>query len=167
MARTLWPTAAKLVALLDHLKDENGLFHIPDTVSSDALLSLALEIGGDDLQFFEASDMLVWEVARHEGYIIPDYPLDSNSEARKFFAEHKVDDVPSWYMARGVRKEQTEHFWRYSAFMARNRLFWRRVILFPRSDMESPNKLANSVSAALSFCLTSTTGADDSTLFSI
>ena len=78
MARMMRPMARKLVDLLGTYATSDGSYRLPPEVTPDRLLALALEIGGDDLMFFDAAEMLVWQVARHEGYVIPDYPLAGN-----------------------------------------------------------------------------------------
>lgn len=170
MGRCLYPTAAKLTHLIKKLQTEcasTPAQDAPQLPSASRILSLGCEIGAEDLQYFENADMLIWEVARHEGFIIPDYPLASSGEARKFLAEYQVEDVNSWYQQRGVSAGVIDRFWQYSAFMARNRRFWRKVIVFPRSDCENARAIMANVQAALEFCLTSVEGDSDSTLFSI
>lgn len=167
MARMMRPMARKLVDLLGTYATSDGSYRLPPEVTPERLLALALEIGGDDLMFFDAAEMLVWQVARHEGYVIPDYPLAGNGEAKKFLAEYGVDDVPSWYERRGVPRAKSSQFWLYSAFMARDVVFWRRVDVFPASHLDSANLLAADVRAELLFCLSSATGDDDTRLFSV
>lgn len=167
MARMMRPMGTKLVSLLDGTRRQDGTYALPREVAPVALLGLAGEIGREDLTFFDSAEMLVWDVARHEGYVIPEYPLDSNSEARKFFAEYGVADVPSWYEDRGVPRAKSSSFWLYSAFMARNREFWRKVVVFPKAHLTDANLLAGDVSQAIGFCLSSLTGDDDTRLFSI
>lgn len=170
MGRCLYPTAAKLTHVISKLQNQSVSAAVPSTAtlpSPSRILSLGCEIGAEDLQYFENADLLIWEVARHEGFIIPDYPLASSGEARKFLAEYQVEDVNSWYHMRGVPTQVLEHFWQYSAFMARNRRFWRKVIVFPRSDCENSRAIMKNVQQALEFCLTTTDGGTDATLFSI
>ena len=128
---------------------------------------LAQEICRDDLDYFESAEMLVWEVARHEGFVIPDYPLASNSEVKAFLKEYNARDVADWYQKRGVLRSSYDQFWKSSALMARNRTFWRKVIVFPKSDMDDANLLARDLCVAVTFCMGKEDGERDSRLFSI
>lgn len=167
MARMMRPVADKLIGLLDGRVTGSNQAALPRGVTAGDLLRLALEVGRDDLMFFESAEMLIWQVARHEGYVIPDYPLAGNGEARKFLAEYGVEDLPSWYELRGVPRAKSARFWSYSAFMARDTRFWRKVIVFPKSDLSDASRLAPVVRDALEFCLSDATGDDDTCLFSI
>lgn len=147
--------------------DDSGKLDLPQQVKPEALLKLAQEICRDDLDYFESAEMLVWEVARHEGFVIPDYPLASNSEVKAFLKEYNARDVADWYQKRGVLRSSYDQFWRSSALMARNRTFWRKVIVFPKSDMDDANLLARDLCVAVTFCMGKEDGERDSRLFSI
>ncbi len=167
MARCKMNLARRLVSLLDGMRTPGGSYDIPHGVTGAALLKLALEVGGDDLTFFEHIDQLVWAVARHEGYVIPDYPMDSNSEVRTFLAEYGAETVGDWYRLRGVSDSVLAEDWRHAALMARNVPFWRKIVPAAKEDLDDPSRVASSVRDALAFCLGSTTGKDDSRLFSV
>ena len=147
--------------------DDSGKLDLPQQVKPEALLKLAQEICRDDLDYFESAEMLVWEVARHEGFVIPDYPLASNSEVKAFLKEYNARDVADWYQKRGVLRSSYDQFWKSSALMARNRTFWRMVIVFPKSDMDDANLLARDLCVAVTFCMGKEDGERDSRLFSI
>ena len=147
--------------------DDSGKLDLPQQIKPEALLKLAQEICRDDLDYFGSAEMLVWEVARHEGFVIPDYPLASNSEVKAFLKEYDARDVADWYQKRGVLRSSYDQFWKSSALMARNRTFWRKVIVFPKSDMDDANLLARDLCVAVTFCMGKEDSERDSRLFSI
>ena len=153
MARMLVNLGKDFVEAVESWIDDSGKLDLPQQVKPEALLKLAQEICRDDLDYFESAEMLVWEVARHEGFVIPDYPLASNSEVKAFLKEYDARDVADWYQKRGL--------------MARNRTFWRKVIVFPKSDMDDANLLARDLCVAVTFCMGKEDGERDSRLFSI
>ena len=167
MARCKMNLARRLVSLLDDMRMPNGTYEIPNGVSGAALLKLALEVGADDLTFFEHIDQLVWAVARHEGYVIPDYPMDSNSEVRAFLAEYGAETVEDWYRLRGVTDAVLAEDWRHAGLMARNVPFWRKIVPASKEDLDNPARVAGPIRDALAFCLSATTGEDDARLFSV
>lgn len=167
MARVMTPMAKRLITLLDSYRTPDGMYELPTTVSAEALMKLALEIGRDELSFFAKADEVVWAVARHEGYIIPDFPLDSNSEVKSFLEEYGATNTTDWYIKHGLSIMSVTHFWLYSCFMARNQLFWRRLFVFRASEVTDANLLARRVHDALTFCLSKQTGDDDHRLFAV
>lgn len=167
MARMLVNLGKDFVEAVESWIDDSGKLDLPQQVKPEALLKLAQEICLDDLDYFESAEMLVWEVARHEGFVIPDYPLASNSEVKAFLKEHDTRDVADWYQKRGVLRSSYDQFWKSSALMARNRTFWRKVVVFPKSDMDDANLLARDLCVAVTFCMGKEDGERDSRLFSI
>lgn len=167
MARMLVNLGKDFVEAVESWIDDSGKLDLPQHVKPVALLKLAQEICRDDLDYFESAEMLVWEVARHEGFVIPDYPLASNSEVKAFLKEYDARDVADWYQKRGVLRSSYDQFWKSSALMARNRTFWRKVIVFPKSDMDDANLLARDLCVAVTFCMGKEDGERDSRLFSI
>ncbi len=167
MARMLVNLGKDFVEAVESWIDDTGKLQLPKQVKPEALLTLVQEICRDDLSYFESAEMLVWDVARHEGYIIPDYPLAGNSEVKAFLKEHGAKDVADWYQKRGVLRSSYDQFWKSSAIMARNRTFWRKVIVFPKSDMDDANLLARDLCVAVTFCMGKEDGERDSRLFSI
>ena len=167
MARLMAPMAKRLITLLDSYRTSGGAYQLPTTVSAEALMNLALEISGDELAFFSKADEVIWAVARHEGYIIPDYPLDSNSEVKSFLEEYEATNTTDWYIRHGLSIMSITHFWLYSCFMARNLLFWRKLFVFKASDVSEVNALAKQVHDALIFCLSEQTSNDDPRLFAV
>jgi hypothetical protein len=167
VARMLVNLGKDFVEAVESWIDDSGKLDLPQQVKPEALLKLAQEICRDDLDYFESAEMLVWEVARHEGFVIPDYPLASNSEVKAFLKEYNARDVADWYQKRGVLRSSYDQFWKSSALMARNRTFWRKVIVFPKSDMDDANLLARDLCVAVTFCMGKEDGERDSRLFSI
>ena len=167
MARMLVNLGKDFVEAVESWIDDSGKLDLPLQVKPEALLKLAQEICRDDLDYFESAEMLVWEVARHEGFVIPDFPLASNSEVKAFLKEYNARDVADWYQKRGVLRSSYDQFWKSSALMARNRTFWRKVIVFPKSDMDDANLLARDLCVAVTFCMGKEDGERDSRLFSI
>ena len=167
MARMLVNLGKDFVEAVESWIDDSGKLDLPQQIKPEALLKLAQEICRDGLDYFESAEMLVWEVARHEGFVIPDYPLASNSEVKAFLKEHDARDVADWYQKRGVLRSSYDQFWKSSALMARNRTFWRKVIVFPKSDMDDANLLARDLCVAVTFCMGKEDGERDSRLFSI
>ena len=147
--------------------DGQGILQLPKNVSSQQLLNLTEEICRDDLTYFEAAETLIWDVARHEGFIIPEYPLAGNSEVKAFLKEHGAQDVAEWYQMRGILRSNYDQFWESSALMARNRTFWRKAIVFPKADMDDPNRIARDLCEACTFCMGTQTGEQDPRLFAI
>ncbi|WP_028263617.1 hypothetical protein [Atopobium fossor] len=167
MARVMTPMAKHLITLLDSYCTSDGTYELPSTVSVEALMNLALEIGGEDLSFYSKADEVVWAVARHEGYVVPDFPLDSNSEVKGFLAEHGVATTTGWYLKRGLPIMTVTHLWLYSCFMARNLPFWRRLLVFEANEVTDVNRLACYIRDALTFCLSEQTSDDDASLFAV
>ncbi|MCI1665828.1 MAG: hypothetical protein LKI25_05610 [Atopobiaceae bacterium] len=165
MARMSRPLAESLLAFLSPC-DHDDSWRVPSSVSASALLSLALEVGGDDLTFFDSAEMLIWDVARHEGYDIPPYPLAGCGDAREFLSDAQVRSVPAWYEARGVDVGGGGRLCEQACLMARNGGFWRRVLPVPAMALESASALAPFLCEAIGFCLGDDDGAADPTLFS-
>jgi hypothetical protein len=128
-------------------------------------MGLSLEVAGGDLTFFPAGEMLIWEVARHEGYDIPPYPMAGCGEGREFLADAGVSSIPAWYEARGIPTEVTRDFYAYACLMARDRTFWRKVYVVPAAVVGDASTLAVSLARALRFCLGDESAEDDPTLF--
>lgn len=166
MARIRRALSVELIGDIDSLTDEHGAVRIPATVDTDDLLELFLELGGEDVNYYDSSEMLIWDIGRKLGFYIPDYPLESNSEVRKFLNDFGVEDVPAWYELLGVPHEVSHEFWKYAAICARDEHFWRRILLFPKAHMRDAGAFAVDVRTALEHCL-APTPEDTSALFRI
>ena len=120
---------------------------------------------GDDLAFYPHSEMLVWDIARHEGYDIPPYPMAGYGEARNFLASFGVVDVPSWYQSRGLAPNQARSLFGVSCLMARNRGLWRRIFAFPSADGADAGAFAKHLAQAVAFALGDDDGGADPRIF--
>lgn len=157
--------APRLVFLLEGHRGAEGSYELPASVRPARLLGLVSEVLGDDCAFFRAGEMLIWEVARHEGYTIPAYPMAGCGDVREFLADYGARDVPSWYEARGVPRSVVADFYAWSCLMVRNRGFWRKILLVPTVDIDDAARLTPHLLRALRFCEGTATSTEDPTLF--
>lgn len=167
--------ASRLIMLLEGFRLEGGVggapaYELPAGVSAPRLLGLVGEVLGLDFAFFRAGEMLIWEVARHEGYTIPAYPMAGCGDVREFLADYGARDVPSWYEARGVSREVVADFYAWSCMLVRSRDFWRKILLVPTGDVDAPATLVPHLLRALRFCESrqgAMADAGDGTLFKL
>lgn len=164
--------APRLIGLLEGFcrPDVNAgvpVYELPAGVSAPRLLGLVGEVLGEDFAFFRAGEMLIWEVARHEGYTIPAYPMAGCGDVREFLADYGARDVPSWYEARGVPREVVADFYAWSCILVRSRDFWRKILLLPATDADNPATLVPHLLRALRFCESHATEVDDPTMFRV
>ena len=142
-------------------------------VSAGRLMRLVDEAMGDDLVRFPDGRMLIWHIARHDGYRIPEYPMAGCGDVREFLADEGARNVPDWYRVHlGIDGPTYEQIWRYELVMVRNRALWRRVFLVPSGltqagagDKAAMRRLAREVTSWLTFALGRQDGSDDPTLF--
>ncbi len=142
-------------------------------VSAGRLMRLVDEAMGDDLVRFPDGRMLIWHIARHDGYRIPDYPMAGCGDVREFLADEGARNVPDWYRVHlGIDGPAYEQIWRYELVMVRNRALWRRVFLVPSGltqadakDSAATRRLVQEVASWLAFALGKQTGTDDALLF--
>ncbi len=80
--RTLLPTSAR---------------DLPLGVTLPRLLHLVDETMGEDMRRYPDGRMLIWDIARHDGYNIPAYPMAGCGDVREFLADEGVRTVPEWY----------------------------------------------------------------------
>lgn len=165
MERMIEPLAVSLRDRLADCKQPNGLYRVPREVRLDSLLSLVGEVMGQDLTLFRSGEMLLWDVARHEGYNIPSYPVANSKEVRAFLASYGASDVPEWYKMRGVSYGVTDKFYQYACIMARNARFWRKIVVVPALELVDAGRLAPYLIQAIDFCLGDDTDQTDPTLF--
>ncbi len=149
----------------DCYEEEPCVYDLPPCVRPSRLLGLVAEVLGDDFAFFPSGEMLIWQVARHEGYNIPAYPMAGCGDCKEFLADYGARDVPSWYEDRGISRQTVASFYAYSCIMARNREYWRKIMLVPVGDVDDANALAAHLVRALRFCDGRQDGAADPTLF--
>lgn len=162
MARMLVQAARRLAELLARPESpaERG-------VTPSRLLSLVDEVMGDDLARYPDGRMLIWDIARHDGYRIPEYPMAGCGDVKEFLADEGARDVPGWYLLHlGMARADYDEMWRYQLVMARNRGYWRKVFVVPSAVFDSSGPgLARAVREWTSFALGSATDADDPSLF--
>lgn len=159
------PLAEAVRAMLVLNRDEEGAYHLPPAVTSDALIKLAQEALGNELSFYPEADQLVWNVARHQGYVIPACPVASRGDAKEFLSEYGVKNAEDWYRQRGFDERTLRSFYATSALMARNTSFWRKVVPVPKLSAAKADSFAPCLVEALDFCLGYETAEDDGTLF--
>ena len=76
--------AEAIRALLMENRQEDGTFTLDPRITPEALLSLLKEALFDEMWFYPAADQLIWDVARHEGYMIPACPVASRGDTKEF-----------------------------------------------------------------------------------
>ncbi|MCH3942674.1 MAG: hypothetical protein WAY93_10965 [Atopobiaceae bacterium] len=167
MARMERRAAEALGRFLSRWRRDDGSYELPPSVTAGSLLALAQEVLGNDLVVERQGEMLVWRLARRQGYAIPSYPLAGSGEGRLFLSEEGVESVPGWYEKVGVGRQVSAEFWRYACVMARNDGYWRRVWAVPKEDLADAGALAGVIARAAAFCLGEETGDDDPALFRI
>ena len=134
------------------------------------LLSLARECLGDELRIFPDGRMLIWDIARRDGYTIPPYPMAGCGDVKEFLADEGARDVPGWYeLHLGMDRESYGRMYEVELVMVRNRARWRRVWQAPSATMAARDRLGGPLWRALaewvSFSLGEASGEDDARLF--
>ena len=159
----LVPAARRIEALL-----RGGASPAQRGVTAYRLLRLVEEVLGDDLSRYPDGRMLIWDIARHDGYRIPDYPMAGCGDVKEFLADEGVRNVPEWYRAHlGIDRATYEEIYRYELVMVRNRALWRKVFLVPSTELagDDADRAARAVLPWLAFALGTATGSDDHSLF--
>lgn len=165
MERANRPLAEALRALLILHKDAQGKFRLPEEVSTQQLLKVVHAALKEEFTYFENAQDVVWDVARHAGYIIPACPVESRGDARAFLAEEGVQNTREWYKARGFSETVLHNLFTTGAFMARNQGFWRRLIALPKCADTSASTLAPYIIEIIDFCLGDDTKENNPALF--
>lgn len=134
------------------------------------LLRLLREVLGEDLAVYPDGRMLIWDIARHDGYRIPDYPMAGCGDVKEFLHDEGARNVPEWYeLHLGMGRADYDEIYRYELVMVRNRALWRRVFAVPSSVMAqkgaSGGALLEAELAWLRFALGRATDRDDARLF--
>lgn len=134
------------------------------------VLRLLREVLGDNLSVYPDGRMLIWDIARHDGYRIPDYPMAGCGDVKEFLSDEGARNVPEWYgLHLGMSRETYDEIYRYELVMVRNRALWRRVFTVPSAVMAQTGATGGALLAAerewLGFALGCTTGQDDARLF--
>ncbi len=159
--------AEALRALIVFHRQDDSSYILPDKITADALVRLANVALVDEFTFYPVVDDLVWDIARHEGYMIPSNPVESRGDARDFLEEHGVKNSKEWYVKRGFSPRELRQLYMNSAFMVRNQNFWRKIIPVAKTDATNVNRLAPKLIEAIDFCLDDASGETDAALFKI
>ncbi len=139
-------------------------------VTCGQVLRLLHEVLGDDMAVYPDGRMLIWDIARHDGYRIPDYPMAGCGDVKEFLSDEGVRNVPEWYEHHlGMSRSNYDEIYRYELVMVRNRSLWRRVFAVPSSVMAQKDATEGPLLAAelswLQFALGRQTNRDDALLF--
>ena len=157
--------AEAIRALLMENRQEDGTFTLDPRITPEALLSLLKEALFDEMWFYPAADQLIWDVARHECYMIPACPVASRGDTKEFLQEYGVRNADEWYAQRGVSFREMRSFYAAAALMGRNTNFWRKTLFLPRLAATKASTLAPYCVRLIDFCLGDDTSATDETLF--
>lgn len=110
---------------------------LPEGVRPAALLRLVGECLGEELARFPDGRMLIWNIARHDGYNIPPYPMAGCGDVKEFLADEGARNVPDWYERHlGYPRELYDRIYEYELVMVRNRRWWRKVFLVGAATIE-------------------------------
>lgn len=151
--------------LLESRRFSETTYRLPRGVTVANLYHLVAEALGEDFFYYPNADELVWDVARHQGYVIPACPVESRGDARDFLREYGVKNAHEWYLARGLRDDDDSGYYGRSVVMVRNDRFWRRILEVPAVDDSKPDEIVPVLIDALDFALGDDTGETDETLF--
>lgn len=143
---------------------------LPHPLTCGRLLRLVDETMKDDLARYPDGRMLIWDIARHDGYTIPAYPMAGCGDVREFLADEGVCNVPQWYERHlGIDRAAYDAMYAFELVMVRNRALRRKVFVVPAAVMaqtSSPNgPLLDQLRQWLEFALGTQTEADDPRLF--
>lgn len=128
-------------------------------VGCERLLQLVDEAMGDDLRRYPDGRMLIWDIARHDGYNIPAYPMAGCGDVREFLSDEDVRNVPEWYERHlGIGRDVYDEMYRYELVMVRNRTLWRRVFVVPSGRLQRMDTLLEELDEWLGFGLGSGVG---------
>ncbi len=123
-------------------------------VGCERLLQLVDEAMGDDLRRYPDGRMLIWDIARHDGYNIPAYPMAGCGDVREFLSDEDVRNVPEWYERHlGIGRDVYDEMYRYELVMVRNRALWRRVFVVPSGRPQRMDTLLEELNGWLGFGL--------------
>ena len=70
---------------------------LPVGITCGRLARLVEEILGDTIERYPDGRMLIWGIARHDGYNIPEYPMAGCGDVRQFLEDEGARNVPDWY----------------------------------------------------------------------
>gem|GEM_PF-739750 len=143
---------------------------LPAGVTCGRLARLVEEILGDTIERYPDGRMLIWSIARHDGYNIPEYPMAGCGDVREFLEDEGVRNVPDWYERHlGISREDYDAIWKYELVMVRNQAFWRRVFQVPTAVSQQASSLGGAyleeLRSWLTFALGNESVSDDPRLF--
>lgn len=143
---------------------------LPAGVTCGRLARLVEEILGDTIERYPDGRMLIWGIARHDGYNIPEYPMAGCGDVREFLEDEGVRNVPDWYERHlGISREDYDAIWKYELVMVRNQAFWRRVFQVPTAVSQQASSLGGAyleeLRSWLTFALGNESVSDDPRLF--
>ena len=146
--------------LLPVVKKIQGLLpQAPGRVRCERLLQLVDEAMGDDLRRYPDGRMLIWDIARHDGYNIPAYPMAGCGDVREFLSDEDVRNVPEWYERHlGIGRDVYDEMYRYELVIVRNRALWRRVFVVSSGRLQRMDTLLEELDGWLGFGLGSGVG---------
>lgn len=134
------------------------------------VLRLVDEALGDDLHRYPDGRMLIWDLARHDGYTIPAYPMAGCGDVREFLRDEGVRNVPEWYERHlGMDRSTYDAMYANELVMVRNRALWRKVFVVPTLVMarthEDGGPLLEAMRSWVTFSLGLNSDAEDPGLF--
>lgn len=143
---------------------------LPKPVTCRRLLFLVDEAMGEDLRRYPDGRMLIWDIARHDGYTIPAYPMAGCGDVREFLHDEGVCNVPEWYERHlGIDRAIYDAMYAYELVMVRNRALWRKVFVVPSTVMAQGDAtgglLLEAMREWMAFGLGEATGCEDPALF--
>lgn len=143
---------------------------LPSPVTAGKLLALVDEAMGEDLHRYPDGRMLIWDIARHDGYTIPPYPMAGCGDVREFLRDEGARNVPEWYEKHvGIDQDSYTSMYAYELVMVRNRALWRKVFVVPSSVMAqretSSGPLIDALHSWIAFGLGHATDRDNPRLF--
>ncbi len=158
--------------LVEILAEPDALLALPSRMrpSPRAIHRLAEECLGEDLWHFTDGRMLIWNLARHDGYNIPPYPMAGCGDVKEFLHDEGAANVPDWYRSHlGMDRQTYDHIYQYELVMVRNRANFRRVWVIPSAQLDfdaiSLRTACSWVVTWGTFALSSLTDAQDPRLF--
>ena len=140
------------------------------SLTDGSVYRLLLECLGEDVEVFPDGRMLIWNLARHDGYNIPPYPMAGCGDVKEFLRDEGARNVPDWYAKHlHIGSDVYEHIYRYELVMVRNSLRYRRVWMVPSTTMSERGALGGPLAAVMldwaRFALGAQTNEDDERLF--
>ena len=143
---------------------------LPGGLTCGKLARLVEEILGDTISRYPDGRMLIWDIARHDGYNIPEYPMAGCGDVREFLEDEGVRNVPDWYERHlGITREDYDAMWKYELVMVRNQAFWRCVFQVPATVPQQTSSLGGAyleeLRSWLAFALGNESGSDNPRLF--